>query len=87
MYGSIQHLASEGEVVLLLEGKARAVLGVELREPPPVLDDELVLPHQEWLEVVSLVVPQNHVSFKLQESCIHTLFKNLFEILKGGQNS
>ena len=58
-------MGSEGEVVLFLEGEPGAVLGVELREPPPVLDDELVLPHQEWLEVVSLVVPEDHVSFKL----------------------
>ena len=59
-------LASEGEVILLLEGESRTVFGVELRKPPPVLDNELILLHQNRLQVVLLVVPCNHITFQLK---------------------
>ena len=58
---------SEREV-FLLEGEARAVLGVELREPPPVFDDELVLPDQEWFEGITLIVPCYHIPLQLQHN-------------------
>ena len=41
------------------------VLGVELKEPPPMLDDELVLPDKEWLEGITLVVPRYHIPLQL----------------------
>ena len=58
---------SEREV-FLLEGEARAVLGVELREPPPVFDDELVLPHQQRLKGITFVVPRYHIPLQLQHN-------------------
>ena len=55
---------SKGEI-FLLKGESRTVLGVKLREPPPVFEDELVFPDQERLDGISLVVPCYHVSLQL----------------------
>lgn len=48
---------SEGEVIILLEGEPRTILRVKLGVPSSVLQYELILPDQKWLEVVTLVVP------------------------------
>ena len=58
----IAHLKGK---VIFPEGEFLAILGVELRIPPPVLADKFILAHQQRLQFVSLVVPDYHVTFKL----------------------
>ena len=50
--------------IFLLKGETRTVFGVELREPPPMFEDELIFSDQEWLEGISLV-PGYHISLQL----------------------
>ena len=64
----VKNICPSEREVFLLEGEARAVLGVELREPPPVFDDELVFSYQQWLEGITLVVPRYHIPLQLQHN-------------------
>lgn len=54
-------------VVGSLHGKLRAVFGVELWEPSPVLCDGCVFLHQQWFGAERLVVPYHYVAIDLSE--------------------